>query len=66
MTKYPTRYFIRSRRLARKLTGLVVQVAMREMDAEEAEPHLRAQERREQREREAAHASVAEVESPNG
>lgn len=47
-----TRYFIHSRRLCTKVAGHYVNIGMREMTAEEAEPHLRAREKREQREAE--------------
>lgn len=47
-----TRYFVRSRHLARRVTGKAVNIAFRELTAEEAEPHLRAKERKEKREAE--------------
>ena len=42
-----TRYFIRSRHLAAKVHGGRVNIAFREMTAAEAEPHIRAKEKRE-------------------
>lgn len=47
-----TRYFIRSRHLARKVTGQAVNIAFRELTAEEAEPHLKSKERKERKEAE--------------
>ena len=42
-----TRYFVRSRHLAAKVAGHRVNIAFREMEAAEAEPHLRTVEKRE-------------------
>lgn len=47
-----TRYFIRSREVAKKVSGGRVNIGFREMTAEEAEPHLRAKERKARREAE--------------
>jgi hypothetical protein len=41
------RYFIRSRRLARKLVGPHVALGFREVTAEEAEPMIAAKDRKE-------------------
>jgi hypothetical protein len=47
-----TRYFVRSRHLAARVAGKRVNIAFREMTAEEAEPHLRTVEKKEKREAE--------------
>jgi hypothetical protein len=45
-----TRYFIHSRRLARQVSGNPnVAVGLRELDVAEAEPHLKAKEKKERR-----------------
>jgi hypothetical protein len=44
-----TRYFIRSREVAKKLAGGRVNIGFREMTAEEAEPHIRSRERKERK-----------------